>query len=1636
MGVRSKFFKTHLSMVLCATLGTLSAADIKLTLKKDGESTPDGYPVQFKYSYTKDGSGSSGSGTSPSGSDLTINTNYFWSDSTGNTLSLKKPANTDVATAIFKAPGNDDNLLLENFNYVSVGDDLTAKGQSDTYFAILNGPTPFKSFTLSGANIYSGSNLFIGPLSSDTNGGSGTTKNITGGFATVYLKGSISVDANAIDYSDTNGSGQKDASITFRSEYDGALYNITSDSSLNLTSTTGDKKSSVSFEVGVTKDSKLAQNQNVLNQGSINITNTTANTIAGTVSEEKNTITFNGVNLQNEGKVNLINSTLSFKNADLIISDSESAQAGSISILAQSQEKSKLSSNSGVNGVNNKSTIFYENDGNIAKAFEIASQNITIAGTAPSDGTDSELFGAQLTIGVKASASNPPDQASTLLLTGTKDVPMSITIGASSGNDKHTSLIFGTSTNMIKDLDIGNHVSITIQSGAQLNLKEGISNTRHLTLEPTKSGAKAGGDGAKAAVPAASNPADSALDFFNHGSITLKANTSSTSDYTTLDASGKNIVLTEYAITKTTCVIGESGECGSVDEVSKIPKNATLKTEILQDAGSLNITGGRSQIKANVAYNFGDLNISSGGILDLSKITSVQDGTTSMNSVGASTVSTGSSTSSITTANAVGFVNAGVLSSSGGVIDTRTKFDKDWYNGKADEASVQKNGAAQTTSNTKNLIITQAFKAKVADDTDDSGISKTSRGYLAEGAVWAENKANEKRAEFVAASGTTIIRASGVQNLGLSTIAKDAILNLACVGTDYCYNGGYWSDAKDGVVPAPNLTSTYSDAGSNNADRFKATNIKWDNKTNGSGGGELRLNGGTLSVLDSYKYQDSDKKDKTEIIYHSLTINGGTLSAYGGGVSYIYTGIGDNSTASTMKSTGTSDKYLTLDGGNLALSGDSRLLVISQVSSSSAKSASADADFTWKIPGSASNSSGGEFRMYIGDDDYKNNSRGLYVLRSTDSGIEAGVIRFENTTNGVASAANGSTNKPTFVIDLSNLSGKNTILLDKQYNFMVASSIEKNGTGSSQKISADDFVMKLYFGKGADTTSGTDKPASDDKGYGTKNDTLCKNDPKFCLNASDTKDSGSSSASDGEITIGGNGGSGSNKEGVVVVDTTTPVDGISGSTNWPSNGTKKETATTHPYADFVTFNKIYQQGNGNCNILGDLSGCAIIGFSAVKSQTLKENGIKAVFDSIKDRASQLSGTDNSVVKNSATGVDRIENVNENAMSILQGVVDTNGAASSSVLLRLQKMQYTGDLSEANSVASDIDTIDHIFSMVSDSASQGLELTNRVHFSSTLGTNIRLAQRSNPNDFSYAIASLKGKRFADASGNYFNYTDRFDYDHNVWGQLIGGVGGFYSGGYSALGGFSVGYDKVFSRVLLGGYATYAYAHSALNSYKGDSNAKSSKNSNNLELGGYLRVYADAHEVDVVLSETFGFNGLHIRGDNLINQKVDFNNFTTNVTARYGYILPINPTSGFYIKPLVDLNMLYQYNTQANGSGQSAIIKESQHATQLNLGAFVEFRKYTDEKKFFYVMPGIQQDIFVYNSNGQIYFAQSALNKITYNVDNNYRTYLTVMGGGEIGIRQDLSITFGIGAKFSWDRYFLNANVGVKYMFNTN
>lgn len=1576
--MKGSFISFALSSVLVGGVVWGSDITLDLTPPKEGETTK-GYPVEFKYTYDKDGK------KEASITELKSETDYFWSKDSGSTLSLKEKKNASgnalVATAVFIAPGNNDNLLLENFNYISVGaDTITEKGKNDTYFAIQSGPNSYTSFTLNGGNIFSGSNLYVGGIAANSSGNG--ANNITGGFKNVYLKGTIKVDANAIDQADDSSSGSKNATLNFSSEYNGATYTIDSSATLDLTSS-GDNTSTVNFNKGIVKyDTSsgdiFATDQSVLNKGNIKISNATANaTVNGTPSEEKNNINFY-IDLKNEGTITLENATLTFKDSGLIISSSGSV--GTIDIKAKADKQENLSKNQPTN----KSTLYFDStDTTTAKAFEIASQKINITGIAPSDAsssaTNQELFGSQLTIKVDNNGI-PSGGAKDLILTGAKDKLTAITIGASASsgtvNDKHTSLIFDSDT-----VSMDNYVGITVQSGAKLDLTKitGISRTYV--------------NGGTTSVNQ-----NNILDFHNQGTITFKGDGVNTN---TLDANGKKVILTDYATTKTTCKVG-STSCSQIDSVNNIPKNATLTTTEEESAGTMEISGGKTQILANVVYNFGNLKISNSGTLDLSKITQDQGG---MQAVVGEKV--------------IGFVNAGILTSTGGVIDTRIKQEDTTKTGNdIDYDGMNKNGE-NSSSNTRNLVITEAKKEKV-NDTTNSGIDKGSSQFLTEGESWAANKDNETRAEFVVDSGATTIRASSLTNKGLTTIQNGGTLNLYCVGTDYCYDGRYWTDkTKDssGTWYVRKAEVTAEDEWGDWL-YFQPKDLVFNNS------GAIILSGGTLNAIDTYKYQEKDSngsyQDKQGYVYHSLSISGGELGASGGVNSIIRVGYGAISPvpadSQESQKTTSSNHYLTLENVNLSLRGDSKLFIISQ-RDENISTYENKADVTWK--GTSSNT----FTMYLGDDDYTKNTRGIYILGLADSdgNYKGGTINF---TGNDTKDSNGAL--PKFVIDLSDLSGKNTILLNKQYNFLVAGQIQSNG----DKITdASKITMEINFGKGAKVTNGADVATTEEQEYGNYNADLCKNDSKFCLEASDTNKK-NSSVSSGTITIGGND---SNNEGVVVVDKSDSSKLSDIASGWPNGNSGDET-----YADFVTFNKVYQQGSGTCDF-NTLEGCAVIGFSAVKSKTLQKDGVSAVFQSIKDRYNQLPNTENAVIKNTLIGINLIENANANASTILQSIVDTDGVASSSILLNLQKFQYTGDLDLANQVAKDLNTLDNSLDAISNVAQESLELISRVNFTSTLNTSARLAQNSNPyrmnTSFAKAIKSLENKKFADISDSLYSYTDRFDFDHNAWAMAIGGFGGKYSGGYNALGGISAGYDRMLGRVLLGGYATYAYALSSLNSFNNDSTVKTDNSSHNLEIGAYLRAYVDAHEIDVILSETLGFNSLDLK-NSLTSQNLKFDNFTTNLTARYGYVIPLNVDKGLYIKPLAGLNYMYQYNTQVNGSTDVRINANAKHSNIMTLSAFAEVRKYVDDKKYLYIMPGLEQDLFATSGDSQVYFANSANRILTYKVDNVVRTYVTVIGGGEIGIKDNMAITFGVGAKVSWDRYFINGNVGFKYKFNSN
>ena len=1572
--------KSYISLALSSMLVFAFAEDvaIDLTPPKDGE-TSKGFPVRFDYAYTNTGI------TVSNPEKVEFDKNYFWSKETGNSLGLVEKKDSsgkkEVATAIFKAPGSNDNLLLENFNYISVKADLTTKGQNDTYFAILNGPTPYTSFTLNNANIFSGSNLFIGPV--------GGKDSKTGGFKSVVLKGNIKVDANAIDQSDLDGSGQRQASLNFNSEYKDATYTIESGAVLDLTSTTGTRKSTINFKKG-------EDGQSVINKGEIKITNKEANGDKQP-NKEKNNINFE-IDLKNEGTITLTNSTLNFKDANLTISDE--GNVGTINITAKEDKKENLDSTKGT-PTNNTSTLFFENtDKAKGKTFSIKSQNINITGTKPSDvdteDKNPELFGSKLTISLKDETQpTGNDPISEILLTGSQDKLTTITVGSGSGNDKNTSLVFDVPdlttmpphpANLKVKVRLDNYATIVVQSGATLDLR-GIDGKDRIY------------DGGNSGSKPPSHK-DSIINFYNQGQITFKGDGENTN---ILDAGpdsgsgsnkdGRQVVLSDYATTKTSCAIGEDGSCGdNISDVSKIPKNGVLTTKEEATAGTFEVAGGKTQIKAAMVYVYGNLVLSGGGTLDLSQIKKAQDISQTPNGT-----------------TAIGFFNAGIFTSQGGVIDTREDQTKEQNN---DTKPSNGNG------NLKALIITEAKKEKTKDKADSDIPQNGATKKLTEGEAWEANKQNESRAEFIVDSGVTTIRAKSITNKGLTTIQNGGTLSMACVGTDYCYSGGYWTDekTKDGdkeYIAAPELTLK---AGKD-ADKFNPKELIFDNDgANSSTGGELMLKGGTLTSLDTYKYQEkdgSDYKDVTKTIYHALTIKGGTLSAGGDATSIIRSGYGDSSG---------SNHNTTIEGSNLAIRGASKLLFVTEKDKDT-KATADTPDVTWK--GEKTNT----FTMYLADSDFANNSRGFYVLGSADDkdNYKGGVINFvdKNGSNGAI---------PKFVIDLSDLSKKNTILLDKQYNFLVAREIQMGG---KKLTDASKFDMEIFFGKGADTKGKPNEPATDEKGYGTYNQDSCKDDPKFCLDAKDTSLTGSNPASDGKITIGN--GTGNGKEGVVVVDKSDDsklnLDGVSN--GWPNGGSSSGSGNNEVYSDFVTFNKVFKEGTGNCN-LETLEGCAVIGFSAVKSKTLQKDGVSAVFQSIKDRAAQLPQTGNSVIKNTLIGINLIENTNSNANKILQGLVDSNGVTSSNILLTLQKFQYTGELALARQVARDLDTVDNTLDAMSNLVHNNLELISRVNFTSTLNTSARLAQNSNPykpsESFARAIESLSKKRFA-TNDSLYNYTDRFDYDHNAWAMALGGVGGKYSGGINALGGLSAGYDRMLGRFLVGGYVTYAYGFASISEFNKDNTVKLNNNSNNLELGAYMRAYVDAHEADVVVSETMGFNSVDIKSEP-IAQNANSINFTTNITARYGYVFPIDVSNGLYVKPIAGLNYIFQFNGRMHGSGETPIESNSKISQMMTISALAEVRKYFDDKKYFYITSGLEQDLFAFAPSSRIYFANSANNTITYKLDNMVRTYLTVIGGGEIEVRDNMAVTFGIGAKVSWDRYFINGNIGFKYKFNSN
>ncbi|WP_180375092.1 autotransporter outer membrane beta-barrel domain-containing protein, partial [Campylobacter pinnipediorum] len=163
----------------------------------------------------------------------------------------------------------------------------------------------------------------------------------------------------------------------------------------------------------------------------------------------------------------------------------------------------------------------------------------------------------------------------------------------------------------------------------------------------------------------------------------------------------------------------------------------------------------------------------------------------------------------------------------------------------------------------------------------------------------------------------------------------------------------------------------------------------------------------------------------------------------------------------------------------------------------------------------------------------------------------------------------------------------------------------------------------------------------------------------------------------------------------------------------------------------------------------------------------------------------------------------------------------------------------------------VNIVKNVTSSVTTSANSISEISNTdiVKFNTDLSTSTRLASLSNPFNADLALASaikhLKDDSFASSDDSALSnvvreYTDRFNYDNNLWGSVLGGKTSVKNGASPKIFGVTLGYDKRFDNMIVGATTTYTQTKAD----KSDVELKGK----NIQLGLYTRGYFDENEVD--------------------------------------------------------------------------------------------------------------------------------------------------------------------------------------------
>ncbi|AQW82076.1 autotransporter outer membrane beta-barrel domain-containing protein [Campylobacter pinnipediorum] len=311
-------------------------------------------------------------------------------------------------------------------------------------------------------------------------------------------------------------------------------------------------------------------------------------------------------------------------------------------------------------------------------------------------------------------------------------------------------------------------------------------------------------------------------------------------------------------------------------------------------------------------------------------------------------------------------------------------------------------------------------------------------------------------------------------------------------------------------------------------------------------------------------------------------------------------------------------------------------------------------------------------------------------------------------------------------------------------------------------------------------------------------------------------------------------------------------------------------------------------------------------------------------------------------------------------------------------------------------------------------------------------NSRLAKLSNPlNDdlaLAYAIKNLSDNKFADngdtLSSVVKEYTNRFNYDSNLWGNIMGGKAKLKSQANTNTYGFMLGYDKAFDNMIIGGYAGYTNARSS-------SDALTTK-SDNYHFGAYTRMYIEQNEIDAKVSYGKGKNKLDrkVAIDSDFDANAKYNSKFFNTSIDYGYIFDINNNS--FMKPMIGLEYSHINTKGFKETGKVPVSFKGSTIKTLSAKAAVEFRTYIANGNFLYITPGIQRELTKSMKDTQLAFVNSTEN-IKYASKKDKNTFFTLKTGAEMKLTDNLStnVNFGVKAKSKQQHY--NGTIGLSYKF---